>query len=95
MTKQTKNRVVIFCMVIFWAVMGLVCLTNVRATSQTQTEALSTSGNCMMLALTQEQIRQCQAEQQALQQQLNQCGSDAKCRAAIQAAIDNHNQRCR
>lgn len=95
MTKQVKGGVVIFCMVIFWIVMGLLCLTNARATLETQTQILSTSGNCVMLALTQEQIRQCQAEQQALQQQLSQCGSDAKCRAAIQTAIDSHNARCR
>ena len=61
MTKQAKNGVVIFCMVIFWAATGLLCLTNAGATLQTQTQAVSTNGNCMMLALTQEQARRCQA----------------------------------
>lgn len=95
MTKQAKSGVMIFCMVIFWAAVGLVCLTNAGATLETQSQTLSTDGNCTMLALTQEQARQCQAEQQALQRQLNQCGSNAKCRAALKPAIDSHNARCR
>jgi hypothetical protein len=48
-----------------------------------------------LLALTDEQVRVCQAEAQSLNQQLQQCGNDQQCRQRLQAAIQEHNARCR
>lgn len=95
MGKQIKNaQTSIFCLVILMSTMGLAFVPTAPAMLLTQTQVVSTNDG-LVVALTQEQAKQCEAERQALQQQLNQCGSDAKCRAAVQAAIDSHNQRCR
>ena len=52
------------------------------------------SAPTVILALTDAQYQQCQAEAQSLNQQLAQCGSDQSCRANLQAAIAAHNSRC-
>lgn len=56
---------------------------------------VAASRDATLVAMSADQQRACEAERQALQQQLNQCGADQQCRQRLQAAIASLNARCR
>lgn len=55
---------------------------------------LATTPHPILAQLSGSQLAQCQQEQAQLNQQLNQCTTNA-CRQQVQAAIAAHNARCR
>lgn len=76
------------------AIASSVLAAPAAAPPEAQPQAIS-AGGPLILALSPEQAKACEREWQALQQQLNQCGSNEQCRRSVQAAIDAHNARCR